>query len=191
MVFPAAAFAHIPCKLQALVPGPRPQILFLPPVFHSHLSTFLGTQHPQTPVPKPFSVPTHLTNPHFPPPRTPLQCTHSTTVCGADYLPIRSWHHVLPQAIPPCPREGLVPSWRLRRDCSPPPPQVLLAHSGCNSLEPADIHSVPSGPQFPPCVPISAGLSTACTGPPHASKSAPVPMLRAAHRQVPEPHAEA
>lgn len=63
LVFPAAAFAYIPCKLQALVPGPRPQILFLPPVFHSHLGTFLGTQHPQTPVPKPFPVPTHLISP--------------------------------------------------------------------------------------------------------------------------------
>lgn len=131
----------------------------------------------------------------LPPQSPPPQSTHSTTLSGADYLPIRSWHHVLPQAIPPCPREGLqgllVPSWRLRRACSPPPPQVPLAHSGCPSLEPAAIHIAPSDPQFPPCVSISAGLSNACTQPLHARKPAPVPMLRAAHRQVPEPHAEA
>lgn len=103
LVFPAAAFAHIPCKLQALVPGPRPQILFLPPIFHSHLGTFLGTQHPQTPVPKRFSVPTHLisplsSKPALPPSPhpSPVHTQHHRMWCG---LPAH-------QELAPCPSPG-------------------------------------------------------------------------------------
>lgn len=130
LVFPAAAFAHIPCKLQALVPGPRPQILFLLPVFHSHLGTFLGTQHPQTPVPKPFPVPTHISplssKPALALPAPPLQCTHSTTICGADYLPIRSWHHVLPQAIPRVPEKVWFPHGDCGATAPHPHPRSFL-----------------------------------------------------------------
>lgn len=79
LVFLAASSAHIPCIHQAVVPAGSPPPNPLPTVclaFHSHPSTFLGTQHPQTPLPNPSPAPTHpnsplSSNPFAPPPPLP------------------------------------------------------------------------------------------------------------------------